>query len=694
MKRLWTIVICMCVMMLLCLATTSVQAAEFTDGSEECAHEWNDQGWCYLCDTYCFHESWVDGFCATCGSECNHYWESGVCQYCEVSCSHEWVNGCCDLCGTYCYHENWREGYCATCQMPCNHQYDYNLFVDGVCMFCGHSCEHYWSDGFCFVCNSSCAHSWFDGRCTICYLECAHDDVVDGVCSVCGKNENTTPTACLRGDFNNWGYEVNMAPVNEDVLSIMVPVSEEGTHSFSLIYDGKTYSCSQWISPVFQYTLSVGSGNMQVTFPYPGRYIFYLNTQTMSLRVQYAPENMYVCGSFNNWGEGVLMTYNGDGSFSATMILEPGEYEFAFTDNQYFNRKLDIKHTVAHRSYVTAIVNVYPNNGLVGAMSVGNDPIVVVPTLTMDYPTLAFEDEILYNIYYTLDDASDVVEMGLITFNEKLTDGTIDNAVDIIPGYVDNGTGFTVHTKGIPAKNLGDELFFKVYAKLSDGSYVYSDVAGYHAVAYANTVLNSEEAPQAKALMVAMLNYGAAAQEYFGYKPDALMNAALTAEQQALVSAYDSSMVQDVVKADASKVGSFVMNGGYSNIWPTVSFEGAFSINYYFTPDRTVDAAPIMYYWDAATYASVDVLTSENATGVLTMTQAGDHWYAAVDGIVAKAIDETVYVAGCYTGEGISYPSGVIAYSLGNYCKSVATNGQPFGAATAVYGYYAKAYFA
>ena len=317
-----------------------------------------------------------------------------------------------------------------------------------------------------------------------------------------------------------------------------------------------------------------------------------------------------------------------------------------------------------------------------------------IPILNLNYPSLSFEDEIFYNVYFTVDDMSDVVQMGLITFNERLTDGTMTEAVDVIPGYVFGGEKYMVHTNGIPAKNLGDAVYFKVYARLADGSYVYSDVAGYHAVAYANTVLNdANSSAKAKALVVAMLNYGAAAQEYFGYKTDSSMNAALTAEQQALVSAYDSAMVQDVVKADAVKVGSFVMNGGYSKIWPTVSFEGAFSINYYFTPDKTVDAAPIMYYWDAEAYASVDVLTPENATGVLTMTQAGDHWYAAVNGIVAKAIDETVYVAGCYTGEGISYPSGVIAYSLGNYCKSVAANGQPFGAATAVYGYYAKAFF-
>ena len=320
--------------------------------------------------------------------------------------------------------------------------------------------------------------------------------------------------------------------------------------------------------------------------------------------------------------------------------------------------------------------------------------LVIVPELTMSYPALSFEDEIFYNVYYTVDDVSSIAEMGLITFNERLTEGTIEDAVDVISGYSSNGSNYMVHTNGIPAKALGDTVYFKVYAKLSDGSYVYSGVAGYHAVAYANSVLNSDSyADDVKAMMVAMLNYGAAAQEYFGYKTDSLINAGLTAEQLALVTAYDESMVDDVVEADSAKTGAFVMNGGYSNIYPTVSFEGAFSINYYFTPDNTPDDGLTFYYWDAGTYNSVDLLTAENATGTVDMVLDGSDWFAAVDGIAAKEIDKTIYVAASYTSGGVTYNTNVFAYSLGNYCESVAEQGNVFCAATAVYGYYAKSYF-
>jgi len=137
-----------------------------------------------------------------------------------------------------------------------------------------------------------------------------------------------------------------------------------------------------------------------------------------------------------------------------------------------------------------------------------------------------------------------------------------------------------------------------------------------------------------------------------------------------------------------------VMNGGYTDIHPTVSFEGAFSINYYFTPSNTPDNGTVtFYYWDASTYKKVGVLTTGNATGIVKMP-VNSNCTAAIEGIAAKQIDDAFYVAAVYTAGGTSYPTGVIGYSLGAYCKNLAAKDNTFGAATAVYGYYAKAYFA
>ncbi len=321
-----------------------------------------------------------------------------------------------------------------------------------------------------------------------------------------------------------------------------------------------------------------------------------------------------------------------------------------------------------------------------------------VPAVVPTYPTLAFESEIKYNVYFTVKNLDGVSpeDMGLLIFDTRDYEGTIDNAIDIIPGAVYSNGNYMARTKGISAKNLGDFVYFKVYAKLSDGSYVYSEVLGYNAVAYANTILNKTTSAQKdKALVVAMLNYGAAAQVYFDYKTDALMNAGLSAEQQALVQDYDGAMVEDIVNPDESKVGQFVMSSGYSNIHPTVSFQGAFSINYYFTPKYTPADGVTFYYWTATDYKNADVLTPENATGTIKMTSDNGVYNTAVTGISARQIDETVYIAAVYHSAttGTAFYTRVIAYSLGNYCETLANNGNAFGAATAVYGYYAKQYF-
>ena len=191
-----------------------------------------------------------------------------------------------------------------------------------------------------------------------------------------------------------------------------------------------------------------------------------------------------------------------------------------------------------------------------------------------------------------------------------------------------------------------------------------------------------------KALVKAMLNYGAEAQKYFGYKTAALMNNGFNGD-----AVYEDGMLGDLGSVDSTKLGSFApTTGAVTSAYPTVSFEGAFAINYYVTPAFAVDNGMTLYYWDADAYAEAQELTASNATGSMKMTSGGQYW-GSVSGIAAKEIDETVYVAVVYNSDGETLCSGVIAYSLGKYCENLAANGNAFGAATAVYGYYAKVYF-
>ena len=322
------------------------------------------------------------------------------------------------------------------------------------------------------------------------------------------------------------------------------------------------------------------------------------------------------------------------------------------------------------------------------------------PTLTLKSPALEFKDMIRIAAYFTVSDMTEVEQMGMITYKSNVSIVSVDNAENIIPGYAyDSSKGYYYATsEGIHAKYLGDTYYMAVYAKLSDGTYVYSKLAPYSPKTYAYNQLKGSDA-KLKSLMVAMLNYGATAQYYFGYKTDNYVNKDLTADQKALVTKYSASLVNSNTTVDSSKVGIFTNNGGFSKRSPAVSFEGAFCINYFFTPSNTPNNDNVkLYYWTQEAYDAAPILKAANASGSIKMVNDGTGVYhAVIDGISAKDLNSTIYVAAGYTCNGSSYCTGVLPYSIGTYCVSKAsTSGtiQPLAKATAVYGYYAQQMFA
>ena len=320
------------------------------------------------------------------------------------------------------------------------------------------------------------------------------------------------------------------------------------------------------------------------------------------------------------------------------------------------------------------------------------------PTIGLKYPTVSFEDEIVMNVYYTASDLQDVAEMGLITYSYKATNYGVGTAEHVVPGYGVNAADgyYYSSTAGIAPKDLSDTIYFAVYAKLTDGTYTYTSLIGYSPKTYASSQLKSGSADM-KALVVAMLNYGAAAQTYFGYKTNALMNADLTAAQKALVSSYSSSMIATVTQPSGSKLGEFVNDSSYTKRYPTISFEGAFCVNYYFQPSKTVKGDVMMYLWSLEDYNKTSVLTRSNATKAvkMTLTSTGEY-LGVVDGIAAKDLDKAAYVTFVYSDGTTNHCGGVIGYTIGLYCKSQASKTgtlAELSKACAVYGYYAKNMF-
>ena len=374
-------------------------------------------------------------------------------------------------------------------------------------------------------------------------------------------------------------------------------------------------------------------------------------------------------------------------------LYVPGGVEVLFTLTENEDGTLTLSYQVI-ATFTTGCPHSFAE-GICMECGAEDPDYVMQPVIAVGSPSVSFEAEIRYNIYFTAYQLDHVVEMGLILFDTKLADGTIDDAKEIISGYYADGDRYMVQTGGIAPKNMGDAVYFRIYAKLVDGTYVYTEVKGYNAVVYANSILKTSTDENMKALVVALLNYGAAAQQSFGYKTDALMNAHLTAEQQSLVKPYDASMVTELVKVESDKAGALGYTPeGFSSRKPSVSFDGDFAINYYFDTAFTPDTPVTIFLWTEQEFAAAEVLTPDNAAGKATMQDmGGNRYWARVTGIAAKQINETVFVAAVYTCDGVEYCTGVLAYSVGAYCKAQAA-GSSVCTGAAVYGYYAERYFA
>ncbi len=611
-----------------------------------CTHNWAN-GTCATCGTVCSH-AWANGVCSTCGTICSHTWNNGTCSTCAISCAHNWNNGTCSTCQLVCTHNwsngtctvcglgcvhNWSNGVCSNCNLVCGHAWN-----NGTCDTCGKVCSHSWSSGTCISCGTACDHSWTDGVCNTCGMTCSHN-WIDGECEICKK-------VCSHTYENGYCTDCGMKSPTQDY------------YLFGFI-NGAEYACEGDYKNTGEYMFV--DGKLTATFDSDS----YIGVKTGD------NQNWYMTLAWLGYETTAATLYStSDGAYEKLFV--PGGVKIEFTLVVNDNNTLDLSYVIKSN-----------------------------PTLTPLGPTLALEGQIQYNIHYTITDMGNVAleDMGLIGWSSSQKDGTFATAEFVSPGATRSGNRYMVHSEGIPAKELGDSLYFKIYAKMPNGTYIYSSMFRFSAKLYAEAVLASSTDTKLNQVCVSLLNYGTAAQEYFGYKADEPINGSLTDAQKALVSDYTSSMVSPMEKVDSSKVGSFTATaGGFTSKMPSVSLEGAFAINYYFQPAKAVEGEMLFYYWDPKTYDSLDVLTTENALGVKTMSidETGKYW-ASYDGIAAKEINDTVYVAAIYQSGGVSYCTGVLACNVSAISLMQMSSGsaalQALTQDMLVYGYYAKEYF-
>lgn len=116
------------------------------------------------------------------------------------------------------------------------------------------------------------------------------------------------------------------------------------------------------------------------------------------------------------------------------------------------------------------------------------------------------------------------------------SEATYENCANIIEGAYYNSIlkRFETETEGIVPKKLGDGLTFRAYYHDGYGNYEYSRlIEDYSPKTYCyNQIEKNPDDEKTINLMKSILNYGAAAQEYFDYKTDDLMNKDLEEKEE------------------------------------------------------------------------------------------------------------------------------------------------------------------
>ena len=223
--------------------------------------------------------------------------------------------------------------------------------------------------------------------------------------------------------------------------------------------------------------------------------------------------------------------------------------------------------------------------------------------------------------------------------------------------------GYKFEYKNISSKDMNKAVYARLMAVDDSGQTVYSDAPseGYSVVSYAENMLRNEKLHP---LLVRMLNYGAAAQEYFGSDDEPANSILPSGERATDYTRIYSSSSRTVAEDATEKCGAQIKG-------KTLSLEGDISVNYYIEPGNEPFDEAGMLFWNEHTYSSVPLHimgTESYKTGYYE--ENGGYMVFTFPNIVSSAMNEQIY-ARVYTKKGDTYKySDIDSYSVRDYAAN------------------------
>ena len=228
-----------------------------------------------------------------------------------------------------------------------------------------------------------------------------------------------------------------------------------------------------------------------------------------------------------------LVVYNNTattGSGAADGVISLTEIKVAYDQNPYENGKKSI--------HPSAPVSFLVDEATLEAAEVFLETPYDLPVEKTDIPlmhSLNLVSDISLNYVIPKSSVAGYENLYLEVEIPKYVGNTLDRWELTTLSPVEKGAYYYFVLEGMTAVNMGDEL--KAVLKMRKNGQVYVSPTDYYSISdYAYSQLRKDNSPESlKKLCANLLQYGAKAQEYKGYRTDCLANNALTTEQLAYV---------------------------------------------------------------------------------------------------------------------------------------------------------------
>ena len=192
----------------------------------------------------------------------------------------------------------------------------------------------------------------------------------------------------------------------------------------------------------------------------------------------------------------------------------------------------------------------------------GETETPAAPELTIDFANLSFRNEVCIKYAVSAENAEFVKLLVWTTPQTSYTKGTEDKVLNPVSPEIINGVEYkyVFDYTDLTAKQMTDYVYVVAYTEV-DGTAYYSDVVkysilqyAYNKLGYTGTATTNEKLTK---MLKAMLEYGAAAQEYNGYKTETLANAdfsQITTENAVLPDGFTFGLYKSGTKVNVTAV--------------------------------------------------------------------------------------------------------------------------------------------